>query len=119
MERNWTNSYANPNDLQELLAQRKLYSVFETYGMAGSLRLLAETACVGCGNEDGCDECPVPPISERIKIESIEQFKAQKRYEKHLQDTDDEKLKRLEALRLWLELTKEDDSDDQDVTIED
>jgi putative Mg2+ transporter-C (MgtC) family protein len=58
------------------------------------------------------------PFSERIKIDAIEQFKAEKRYKKHQHDSDEEKLKRLEALRLWLEMTKEDD-EDENVVIED
>jgi putative Mg2+ transporter-C (MgtC) family protein len=49
------------------------------------------------------------PVSETIKEEAIEHYKAQKRYEKIRHETDEEKLKRIEALRLWLELT-----DDQD-----
>ena len=57
-------------------------------------------------------------LSERIKIDAIEQFKAEKRYKKHQHDTDEEKLKRFEALRLWLELTKEDDEDEH-VMVED
>ena len=58
------------------------------------------------------------PISERIKEKSIEHFKAQKRYEKQQHDTDEEKLKRLEALRLYLELSKDDD-EDEDIQVED
>jgi putative Mg2+ transporter-C (MgtC) family protein len=44
------------------------------------------------------------PISEGIKETSIEHFEAQKRYEKSKQQSDKAKQKRLEALRLWLEL---------------
>jgi putative Mg2+ transporter-C (MgtC) family protein len=60
------------------------------------------------------------PFSERIKEVSIEQFKAQKRYDKMKHESDEVKMKRLEALRLWLELNH-DHSDDEDehVIIED
>ena len=60
------------------------------------------------------------PISEGIKETSIEQFEAQKRYQKIKHETDEAKMKRLEALRLWLELNHDhDDELDEDVTIED
>ena len=63
------------------------------------------------------------PISERIKEASIEQFKAQKKYQKIRQESDEAKMKRLEALRLWLELnhehTDDDDDDDENLIIED
>jgi putative Mg2+ transporter-C (MgtC) family protein len=56
----------------------------------------------------------IAPISETIKEDAIEQFKAQKRYDKIRRETDEEKLKRLEALRLWLELDQEDDNKFED-----
>lgn len=62
------------------------------------------------------------PISERIKEASIEQFKAQKKYQKIRQESDEAKMKRLEALRLWLELNhdpSDDDHDDENLIIED
>ena len=58
------------------------------------------------------------PISERIKEIAIEQFKAQKRYDRIKRESDDAKMKRLEALRLWLELDHDDDQD-EDLIIED
>ena len=55
------------------------------------------------------------PLSEKIKATSIEQFKAQKRYDRIKHESDEAKMRRLEALRLWLEL----DHEDEDVIIED
>ena len=49
------------------------------------------------------------PVSETIKEGAIEQFKAQKRYDKIRYESDKAKLKRLEALRLWLELSGQED----------
>jgi len=57
------------------------------------------------------------PISERIKEKSKEQFKAQKRYQKIKHESDDVKMKRLEALRLWLELNHEHEHDHDDEII--
>lgn len=51
------------------------------------------------------------PISEKIKVDSIEQFKAQQRYEKIKLESDEIKMKRLEALRLWLDLNHSIDED--------
>jgi putative Mg2+ transporter-C (MgtC) family protein len=60
------------------------------------------------------------PFSERIKEVSIEQFKAQKRYDKMKNESDEVKMKRLEALRLWLELNHDySDDEDEHVIIED
>jgi putative Mg2+ transporter-C (MgtC) family protein len=61
------------------------------------------------------------PFSERIKETSVEQFKAQQRYEKIKHESDEAKFKRLEALRLWLELDHDTTGEDEheDVFIED
>jgi len=59
------------------------------------------------------------PISEGIKETSIEQFKAQQRYAKIKHESDEAKMKRLEALRLWLELNPEHSDEDEHVIIED
>jgi putative Mg2+ transporter-C (MgtC) family protein len=59
------------------------------------------------------------PVSEGIKETSIEQFKAEQKYKKVKHETDEAKMKRLEALRLWLELNNEPDDEDEHITIED
>ena len=61
------------------------------------------------------------PFSERIKESSIQHFEAQKRYDKLKHESDEAKMKRLEALRLWLELNHdhEEDNEDEDVIFED
>jgi len=53
------------------------------------------------------------PVSETIKEEAIEQYKAQKHYDKIRNESDEAKLKRLEALRLWLELNHEDTKENE------
>jgi uncharacterized membrane protein YhiD involved in acid resistance len=61
------------------------------------------------------------PVSETIKEKAIEEYEAQKRYEKIRHESDEAKLKRLEALRLWLDVYGESDLDDEDhdVIVED
>jgi putative Mg2+ transporter-C (MgtC) family protein len=54
------------------------------------------------------------PVSETIKEEAIEQFKAQKHYDKIRHESDEAKLKRLEALKLWLELSGHDEEEEID-----
>ena len=59
------------------------------------------------------------PISESIKETSVERYKVRKEHEKHTHETAEDKRRRMEALMLYLELKKDENQEEEDVTVED